>query len=100
MRTTLREGCDRNSRRRLACGLHTEGMEGLVLQDAQYFAELALPWMAADPYSTNVIGATSRLPVRASTLSGETASGLQSWRVAKSPEWRCTRLPTISLYLG
>jgi len=27
-----------------------------VLRDAQRFAELALPWMAIDPYSTNVIG--------------------------------------------
>jgi predicted GNAT family acetyltransferase len=47
----------RNSRRDLAGGLHTEGMEVKVLRDAQLFAELALPWMATDPYSTNVIGA-------------------------------------------
>jgi hypothetical protein len=32
-------------------------MEVLVLRDAERFAELAGPWMAADPYSTNVIGA-------------------------------------------
>jgi hypothetical protein len=31
-------------------------MEVLVLRDAKRFAELASPWMAADPYSTNVIG--------------------------------------------
>ena len=29
----------------------------LVLRDAERFADLAGPWMAADPYSTNVIGA-------------------------------------------
>ena len=27
-----------------------------MLRDAQRFAELASPWMATDPYSTNVIG--------------------------------------------
>jgi hypothetical protein len=32
-------------------------MEVLVLRDAERFADLAGPWMAADPYSTNVIGA-------------------------------------------
>ena len=54
--TTLRRGWDHNSRRSPTCGLHTEGMEVLVLRDAQRFAELASPWMATDPYSTNVIG--------------------------------------------
>ncbi len=37
-----------------ACTL--KWMEVLVLRDAQRFAELAGPWMARDPYSTNVIG--------------------------------------------
>jgi predicted GNAT family acetyltransferase len=40
-------------------------MEVLVMRDAGRFADLARPWMAADPYSTNVIGA--RLTIACAT---------------------------------